>query len=95
MANPPPNERPTAAELQAMSSGKNPWACPRCGCAGPHRVVNSYEVGGERKRRRFCRNCKQLIRTVEVPVPEGFEVRVVPEDEELEDGQPTLTMHVA
>lgn len=70
--------------LGEMAAGGNadPWACPRCGCKGPHRVVNSYEVAGERKRRRVCRNCSQLIRTVEVPVAEGQRLKVVSEDEE-------------
>ena len=80
----PPEQRPTPQQLAAQSSAVNPWACPRCGCEGPHKVVNSYEVGGERKRRRVCRNCNQLIRTVEVPVPDGKSVRVV-SDEEIEE----------
>lgn len=83
MTRPPPEDRPTAEQLAAQAAGNNPWACPRCGCRGPHRVANSYEAGGERKRRRICRNCGQgLIRTSEVPVPDGFKVVVVPEDEE-------------
>ena len=78
----PPHERPTARQLAAQSAGGNPWACPRCGCAGPHKVLNSYEVGGERKRRRVCRHCNQLIRTVEVPVPDGHRLEVVSEDDD-------------
>ena len=79
---PPIGQRNTIASLK-QASGSDPWACPRCGCKGPHKVVNSYEAGGERRRRRICRNCGQgLIRTAEVPVPDGHKLQVVPEDDE-------------
>lgn len=75
--------RKSLSKMATEANGSDPWACPRCGCKGPHRVVNSYEAGGERKRRRICRNCNQgLIRTSEVPVPKGHEIRVVPIDDE-------------
>ena len=78
----PPNERPKVSDYMT-GAGKDPWACPRCGCRGPHKVVNSYDAGGERRRRRICRNCGQgLIRTAEVPVPDGHKLQVVPEDDE-------------
>lgn len=68
----------TPEEWLAESGGAKPWACPRCGCEGPHNVANVYDVGDERRRRRICRNCGQgLIRTVEVPVPTGHKVVVV------------------
>lgn len=70
-------------EQLAAAGNPDPWACPRCGCKGPHRVANSYEVGGQRKRRRICRNCGQgLIRTVEVPVPDGCRLKVVDDEED-------------
>lgn len=91
MTRPPPEQRPTARQLAAQSAGADPWACPRCGCRGPHKVVNSYETGGERKRRRVCRNCNQLIRTVEVPVPDGCQVRVVNDEED----EPRIVQRIA
>lgn len=81
MARPAPHERPTARQLAAGSSGSDPWACPRCSCKGPHRVETTYDAGGQRKRRRICRNCSQLIRTGEMPVPDGFKLALVPDDE--------------
>lgn len=72
----------TPEEWAAEAAGAKPWACPRCGCEGPHRVETTYDVGEERKRRRICRNCgKGLIRTVEVPVPDGHKVLVVPDED--------------
>lgn len=81
MSRPPPEERLSARELAAVSNGADPWACPRCGCKGPHRVETTYDAGGQRKRRRICRNCKQLIRTGEMPVPDGFKLALVPDSE--------------
>lgn len=78
-------QRKTLAQMSREAAGveADPWACPRCGCKGPHKVVNSYEAGGERRRRRVCRNCGQgLIRTAEVPVPSGCKILVVDDDEE-------------
>lgn len=61
--------RPTLGELAAQSQGSDGWACPRCGCCD-WRVEDSYFVSGrqERRRRRFCRNCKQVLHTREVPI---------------------------
>jgi transcriptional regulator NrdR family protein len=73
--------RKSLQQMAVDGSGANPWACPRCLCPGPHDVKNSYEAGGVRKRRRVCRNCKQLIRTGELPVPDGYKLKVVPDDE--------------
>ena len=81
----PPEERPTAEQLKAQSLGVDPWACPHCGCRGPHKVVNTYDAGMQRRRRRICRNCKQgLVRTAEVPVPPGHHLEVVRDDEDEE-----------
>lgn len=75
-------EERTLAEMAAQAAGVDPWACPRCGCKGPHRVANTYDTADGRKRRRICRNCGQgLVRTTEVAVPSGFKVVVVPEEE--------------
>lgn len=61
--------RPTLAQLAAGTAGADGWACPRCGCED-WRVEDSYWVTGaqERRRRRFCRNCKQVLHTREVPI---------------------------
>lgn len=77
-----PKDRPTARQLASMS-GEDPWACPHCGCRGPHRVANTYMVqNGENRRRRICRACGQgLVRTSEVPVPDGYRIAVVPDEE--------------
>lgn len=56
------------------------WDCPRCGL-NSWRVLDSYVVGGRlRRRRRCCLNCRKVIHTDEVPVPEGMRVVVVPEE---------------
>lgn len=61
--------RPTLGELAAQATGGDGWDCPRCGCRD-WRVEDSYFVAGrqERRRRRFCRNCKQVLHTREVPI---------------------------
>jgi transcriptional regulator NrdR family protein len=84
MTRPPPENRPTARQLAAQVSGVNPWACPRCGCLGPHKVESTYAVAAGVRRRRICRNCGQsLFHTTEVIAPKGSEIRVVsPDDEE-------------
>lgn len=58
------------------TDGADPWACPRCGCKD-WRVVGTYERNGKRRRQRVCRNCKQTMRTYEVPVPVGCDVVVI------------------
>jgi transcriptional regulator NrdR family protein len=79
----PPHERPTPQEL-AAGQGRNPWACRGCGCVN-WEVKDSRQRGAEpRKRDRVCRNCGELLPTMEVPVPPGCTLKVVPEDEEEE-----------
>lgn len=77
--------RKTLNEL-ASEGTADPWACPRCGCKGPHRVDSTYAVAGGIRRRRVCRNCGQgLFHTTEVIAPKGASVRVVsPDDDELD-----------
>lgn len=73
--------RPTLAELAASAAqagGEDPWACPNCGCRD-WRVVNSHERNGLRKRQRVCRHCGQPIRTLEIPVPDGYKIKIEPE----------------
>lgn len=62
-------ERPTLGELAAQGGSGDGWECPRCGCCD-WRVEDSYFVRGrqERRRRRFCRHCKQVLHTREVPI---------------------------
>jgi transcriptional regulator NrdR family protein len=78
-----PADRPTARELAAQThAAEGAWVCPRCGCQD-WKVESSYMAIGRRQRRRICRHCKQeILRTSEVVVPEGFQVRVVPKDDE-------------
>jgi hypothetical protein len=76
--------RPTLGELAAQSSGGEGWECPRCGCCD-WRVDDSYYVAsaGERRRRRFCRHCKQVIYTAEVVVAGPKASNSTPVDESL------------
>lgn len=68
----------TPDEYIAEANGADGWECPRCGCK-EWRVVNSYMQGDGRNRRRVCRHCGQgLLRTTEVPVPDGFTIKIVP-----------------
>lgn len=84
MTRPAPEDRPTPAELIARRNGKDPWACRMCGSRATE-VVDSRQHGtGPRKRVRRCLHCKEPSTTQEIPVPEGFKVKVVPEDEEEE-----------
>lgn len=78
-----PADRPTARELAAQTeAAEGSWVCPRCGCMD-WRVESSYMAIGRRQRRRVCRNCRQeILRTSEVVVPEGFQVKVVRRDGE-------------
>ncbi len=77
---PPPHERPTARQL---ANGTDPWACRMCGSRATE-VVDSRQQGtGPRKRLRRCLHCKEPSTTQEIPVPEGFTIKVVPEDEEV------------
>lgn len=55
--------------------------CPACGCRDS-RVTNVWTVGGTRKRLRRCRNCGTPITTFELPIPDGYDVRVVRRDED-------------
>lgn len=71
--------------MAADAAGKStddPWACPRCGCRGPHRVESTYDTQEGRARRRICRQCgKGLIKTVEIPKQDGFKIVKLPDDE--------------
>jgi hypothetical protein len=82
MPTPPPNERPTAAQLAAQC-GNDPWVCPRCGCRD-WRVLDTRDVSnGNLARTRICRHCGKdgpRIYTEEKPY------RVIsPDDEKLKD----------
>lgn len=44
--------------------------CPKCGC-GHFYTVNTYNLVGAVRRRRECRNCGTLIRTVEMQDSRG------------------------
>jgi hypothetical protein len=84
---PPPAERPTAAELAALSraAAGDVWACPRCGCRD-WRVRKTAQRAAGVRRSRVCRHCGQAgILTTEVPCPTGYRVLVVPSGESEED----------
>lgn len=51
-------------------------SCPACGCRDS-RVTNVWTVGGTRKRLRRCRNCGTPITTLELPIHDGYDVRVI------------------
>lgn len=81
MNRPLPNDRPTPQELIAGNKG-DPWACRSCGCKR-WKVVDSRQYGIEpRKRERICGNCGEPLPTQEVPVPPGYKLVVVPEEDE-------------
>jgi transcriptional regulator NrdR family protein len=70
-------------DMKKFSRGGTP-GCRMCGCMMTE-VADSRPTGfASAKRQRQCRNCKEPVTTYEVPVPEGFKVKVVPEDEEEE-----------
>lgn len=84
MTRPEPQHRPTARQLAAQSQGSDPWACRMCGCRATE-VVDSRQHGtGPRKRVRRCLHCKEPMSTQEIPVPDGFKIAVVPDEEEEE-----------
>ena len=63
------------AQLATIGGG-DPWACPHCGCKH-FKVVDSHQQGGTRRRQRACRNCSTPMITLEVPVPDGYQLAVV------------------
>lgn len=66
------------SEMQAEANA-NGIACPRCGCKHiDWDVPESRWFEGGKKRWRVCRNCKHRIDTVEVHVPNGHKVAIVP-----------------
>lgn len=77
----PPEDRQSLSQLAAesiQSEGADPWACPKCGCCD-WRVVNTYLRDGKRRRQRACRHCHTPMITLEVPVPKGSRVEIVPD----------------
>lgn len=65
------------------ASGGKAGACPRCGCEGPHKVINTYEAMGGKRRRMSCRNCHYgPIFSMEFIVPKGHRVEIVADDSE-------------
>ena len=75
-------KRRTLEQMEADAARASGWQCPNCGCMGPHRVESTWMTTAGKKRRLICRNCNRgLVRTVELPKPDGFKVIVVPDDE--------------
>lgn len=66
-----------ALEANTSEDGKLAIVCSQCGCRDS-RVTNTWTSGGSRKRLRRCRNCGNPITTLEIPLPDGFDVQVVP-----------------
>lgn len=65
------------------ASGAKAGACPRCGCEGPHKVINTYEAMGGKRRRMSCRACKYgPMFSMEFIVPKGHRVEIVPDVDE-------------
>lgn len=68
-----------------QGEGADPWACRVCGCRATE-VVDSRQHGvGPRVRQRRCLHCKEPLTTQEVPVPPGFKIVVVSEEEPAEE----------
>lgn len=81
MTRKPPHERLSIAQIIAARNGSGGmWECPTCGCNG-WKTVNSHENGGPRKRQKVCLHCGTPVRTLEVPVPDGYTLAIVPEGE--------------
>jgi hypothetical protein len=75
--------RKTLRQMAEESSGSNPSACPRCGCEGPHKVINTYEAMGGKRRRMSCRACHYgPIFSMEFVVPKGHRVEIVADESE-------------
>lgn len=64
-----------------LAKGRDPWACRSCGCCHWEVSDSRHVAGGPRRRWRVCRNCGEPMRTLEIPVPEGHTVQIVPESE--------------
>jgi hypothetical protein len=84
--------RPTLGELASQATGGDGWECPRCGCRD-WRVEDSYFVRGrnERMRRRFCRHCKQVLHTREIPIEAESEKFSPPNPANSTDADENLT----
>lgn len=91
----PPHARPTPQDyvsgrasraLPVEQPGGDPWRCSFCGCANWGVDISRHVAGMGRARRRVCRNCHRPMfgargtNTVEVPVPAGHRVVVVPDE---------------
>lgn len=75
-------EMKSLRQYAAEARGENANACPRCGCTGPHLVVNTYYAFGGKRRRMQCRNpqCNYgPIMSLEYVVPKGHHVEIVPD----------------
>lgn len=84
-----PEDRLTPQEM-AAAGGVASWRCPRCGTdwrgeenTGVAKV--RHPVGEPvTTRTRFCRRCKNVVKTQEAVVPEGHRLLVVPVEDDLE-----------
>lgn len=53
------------------------WVCQRCG-GTDWCVSDSRFDGTKRRRQRECKVCHSTLTTIELPQPEGFTVRALP-----------------
>jgi len=60
------NNRPT---LRQLAAGVEGWICPRCGCE--RWWVSDTRFDGGVIRKRECRNCHKLIKTIEQPIEDA------------------------
>lgn len=81
-------QRKRLAPIPVQQPGGDPWICRFCKAPNWGVEVTQMVPGSGWQRRRICRNCKrpmldsqgQPMHTVEVPVPSGHKVMVVPEE---------------
>lgn len=75
-------KRKSLSEYAAEAAQSQVGSCPRCGCNGPHKVINTYPAKGGKRRRMSCRNCHYgPIFSMEFIVPNGYHVELVPDNQ--------------
>lgn len=87
----PPDERPSAEQLQSGGS-VNPLVCPHCGCGHLENYRTSGLPTGSVRRYRQCRNCGK--KWVSTQPPEKI-VREVESKPDEDDERPVLKVRIA
>lgn len=83
-------QRKTLADMAAEASNGPGYACSRCGCKDWRGEDGSFVESVRHpknqqysRRKRICRHCGQTsFVTMEVVVPEGHTLKIVPDEEE-------------